>query len=44
MSAEIVPHIFGAANRPTGERGLFARWRSGGAVVVANALRYLEVL
>jgi HK97 family phage major capsid protein len=45
MSAEIVPHLFGATNRfPTGQRGLFARWRSGGAVVNANALRYLEAL
>jgi HK97 family phage major capsid protein len=41
---ELVPHLFGAANRyPTGQRGLLAIWRVGAAVVVPNALRYLEI-
>jgi HK97 family phage major capsid protein len=45
MSVEIVPHIFGATNRfPTGQRGLFAIYRTGSGVVAPAALRYLEVL
>jgi HK97 family phage major capsid protein len=44
MSVELVPHLLGAANRyPTGQRGLVAYWRTGAAVVVPNALRYLEI-
>jgi len=43
MSVELVPHLAGANRRPSGERGFFARWRCGAAVVNANALRYLEV-
>ncbi len=42
MTAEIVSHLFGATHRPTGERGLFAYWRSGSKTVVPEALRYLE--
>jgi HK97 family phage major capsid protein len=46
MTAELIPHLFGAAqgNLPTGQRGLFAYWRTGTVVAVANAFRYLEVL
>jgi HK97 family phage major capsid protein len=43
MTAELVPHLFGANRRPSGERGIYAHWRSGSKVVVPNALRYLEV-
>jgi HK97 family phage major capsid protein len=44
MQVELIPHLFGAANRfPTGQRGLFAIWRTGAGVVAANAIRYLEV-
>lgn len=43
MSAELVPHVFGASHRPTGSRGLFCFWRTGAGVTAANALRYLEV-
>jgi HK97 family phage major capsid protein len=43
MEAEIVPNLFGASGRPTGQRGLYAFWRTGAAVVAQNALRYLEV-
>ncbi len=35
MTAEIVSHLFGASRRPTGERGLFAYWRSGSKTVGA---------
>jgi HK97 family phage major capsid protein len=44
FSVELVPHLFGSANRfPTGQRGLVSFWRSGSGVLVANAFRYLEV-
>jgi HK97 family phage major capsid protein len=43
MTAEIVPNLFGANRRPTGERGFFARWRTATKVLVPNAFRYLEV-
>jgi HK97 family phage major capsid protein len=44
-SIELAPHLFGATNRfPTGQRGLVAIWRTGGGVVAANSLRYMEVL
>jgi HK97 family phage major capsid protein len=44
MTAEIVPHLFGASRRPTGERGFFAYYRTGAKTVVPEALRYLEAL
>jgi hypothetical protein len=44
MTAEIVPTLFGATRRPTGERGFFAYWRSGSKTVVPEMLRYLEAL
>jgi HK97 family phage major capsid protein len=44
MTAEIVPHVFDTtSNMPTGERMIYAYWRTGAAVVAPNALRYLEV-
>jgi HK97 family phage major capsid protein len=44
LSVELIPHLFAAANhRPSGQRGLYAFWRVGGGVQVANAARYLEV-
>ncbi len=43
MSVELVPHVFGSSHRPTGERGLFAFWRVGAAVVNANAARFLQI-
>jgi HK97 family phage major capsid protein len=44
MQVELVPHLFGAAFRPTGQRGLYAIARNSGGVVAPNALRYLETL
>ena len=46
MTVELIPHIFGAAqgNLPTGQRGLYAYWRTGSVVTVPNAFRYGEVL
>jgi HK97 family phage major capsid protein len=43
MNIELIPHLFGANRRPTGQRGLYAIWRTGSAVLVPNAFRFLEV-
>lgn len=40
MGVELVPHLFGAANRfPTGQRGIFAIWRNNSKILVDNAFR-----
>lgn len=42
MSVELVPHLFATgANRPSGQRGLFAIWRNSAEVVDPNAFRKL---
>ncbi|MEU6267689.1 phage major capsid protein [Saccharopolyspora shandongensis] len=41
MSVELVPHLFGAAQRPTGQRGLYAIWRNTSEVLVPGAFRKL---
>ncbi len=41
---ELIPHLFGASQRPTGQRGLFSIWRTGTGVLVPNAFRYGETL
>ncbi len=43
MSVELVQHLFGAAGRPTGERGLYAFWRNTAGILVPNAVRGLRV-
>jgi HK97 family phage major capsid protein len=44
-TVELVPHVFGSANRfPIGARGLYYYWRTGSEVLAPNAFRYLEVL
>ena len=44
LSIELVPVVFGTANNyPTGQRGVFAMWRSGSGVLAENAFRYLKV-
>jgi HK97 family phage major capsid protein len=40
---EIIPNLFGANQRPTGERGAFLWFRTGSDVVVNNAFRVLNV-
>jgi HK97 family phage major capsid protein len=43
MSVEVIPHLFGAANRfPTGQRGLYAMWRNGGKVLSESQFRFLK--
>jgi predicted phage gp36 major capsid-like protein len=39
----LAAHVLGASHRPIGARGVFAWWRTGSGVLVANAARYLEV-
>jgi HK97 family phage major capsid protein len=43
LSVELVPHLFGSNRRPTGQRGLYCYGRTGGGVVIPNALRVLKV-
>lgn len=40
---EPIQNLFGANNRPTGQRGLFMWFRTGSDVVVPNAFRLLDV-
>ncbi|PXY32967.1 hypothetical protein BAY59_07545 [Prauserella coralliicola] len=40
---ELVPHLFGANRRPTGERGMLLWFRSGSDVLVPNAFRMLTI-
>ncbi|MEU8264470.1 phage major capsid protein [Micromonospora sp. NPDC048999] len=43
MSVELVPHIFGSARRmPTGQRGIYARWRNSSKILVPEAFRVLK--
>lgn len=42
MSVEIVPHLFGAYGRPTGQRGFYAYWRNACKVLTPNAFRVLK--
>jgi HK97 family phage major capsid protein len=43
LTAELVPHLFGSARRPVGQRGLFVFGRTDAVVAVPNAARYAEV-
>jgi HK97 family phage major capsid protein len=42
LSVEVVPHLVGQNNRPTGQRGMFAFARVGGNVVDPAQLRLLQ--
>lgn len=44
MTVELIPHLFGVSQRPTGQRGLYAYWRNGAKVLDANAFRTLNLL
>lgn len=41
MSVELIPQVFGAAGRPTGQRGIYAIWMNGSKVLTPNAFRVL---
>ena len=43
MSVELVPHLFGNNNRPTGQRGIYAYWRNGADSVNDAAFAMLNV-
>lgn len=43
MNIELIPQVFGANQRPTGQRGLFAWWHNGSKVLVPNAFRVLTM-
>lgn len=38
MFTELVPHVFGANGRPTGQRGIVTYWRNSSLVIVPEAL------
>jgi HK97 family phage major capsid protein len=38
-SIEVVPNLFGASRRPTGQRGFLLHWRVGADVLIADAFR-----
>jgi HK97 family phage major capsid protein len=43
FTVELIPHLFGANRRPTGQRGWFAWYRTGADVLVDGAFRLLNV-
>lgn len=43
LSVELIPHLFATGNnRPSGQRGWFAHWRSGSNTTVDTAFRVLQ--
>lgn len=43
MSVELVPHVFGSSQRPTGEKGVYAFWRNSSAILADEAFQLLQV-
>jgi HK97 family phage major capsid protein len=43
LNVELVPHLFGADGRPTGQRGFYAWFRTGAEVVNLKALVMLSI-
>lgn len=44
MRMEVIPHLFATgANRPSGQRGIFAYWYNNSKILVDNAFRLLRV-
>lgn len=43
MTVELIPHLFGGAQRPTGARGWYAYYRVGADVVNRGGLRLLTI-
>lgn len=44
MTVELIPHLFGANRRPTGQRGWYAWYRVGSDSLNDNAFRMLDVV
>jgi HK97 family phage major capsid protein/HK97 family phage prohead protease len=42
MSVELIPQVFGANQRPTGQRGIYAIWMNNSAVLVPGAFKALQ--
>jgi HK97 family phage major capsid protein len=38
-SVEVIPQLFGASLRPSGQRGFLMHWRVGSDVLIADAFR-----
>lgn len=43
MQVELIPHLFGANQRPTGQRGIYAIWLNTALILTDNAFRALKV-
>jgi HK97 family phage major capsid protein len=44
LTVETIPHLFATANNlPSGQRGLFAYWRTGSKILSASAFRVLKL-
>jgi HK97 family phage major capsid protein len=44
MSVELIPHLFATANnRPSGQRGFYAHWRTGAEVVNTAGIKMLSI-
>lgn len=44
MSVELIPHLFATANnRPSGQRGFYAHWRTGAEVVNVKGIQMLSI-
>jgi HK97 family phage major capsid protein/HK97 family phage prohead protease len=41
MSVELIPQIFGASGRPTGQRGIYAIWMNNSKILVPGAFKVL---
>lgn len=39
MTVDLIPHLFGANQRPTGQRGIYAFWRNNSKMLVSDAFR-----
>lgn len=42
LTVELIPHLFGASGRPTGQRGIYANWRNTSKVLSAAAFKVLS--
>lgn len=41
MTVELIPHLFGANRRPTGQRGVYAVWMNNSKILVPSAFKRL---
>jgi HK97 family phage major capsid protein/HK97 family phage prohead protease len=43
MSVELIPQVFGANGRPTGQRGIYAIWHNGSKILNQSALKVMRI-